>query len=252
MNKTHFGFKQVDEEKKSSLVKGVFNSVAGKYDIMNDFMSAGLHRIWKDKMVEKIKFAPQQNYKIIDVAGGTGDIAFRLAKKAQKMNAKINVEVADMNQEMLDVGQERAVNKNLFSDLNFNCCNGENLPYEDGQFDFYSIAFGIRNFTNIQNGLDEAFRVLKPGGQFVCLEFSNINNLPLAKIYDLYSFNVIPKIGKLVAGDEDSYQYLVESIRQFPNQENFKKMITKAGFENVTYTSLNFGVVAIHVGFKGL
>jgi len=254
MTQTHFGFKQVDENQKSSLVREVFSSVASKYDIMNDFMSAGMHRLWKDKMVKEIKFiqssASGQSYKTIDVAGGTGDIAFRILKKAGQQNIKIEIEVADINAEMLAVGKERAVDKNLFSHLNFNCCDGEKLPYADNSFDYYTIAFGIRNFTNIQNGLNEAFRVLKEGGKFICLEFSQVNNLPLAKLYDLYSFKAIPKIGKLVAGDEDSYQYLVESIRKFPNQENFKKMIEKAGFKNVSYQSLNFGVVAIHTGYK--
>jgi demethylmenaquinone methyltransferase/2-methoxy-6-polyprenyl-1,4-benzoquinol methylase len=250
MTQTHFGFKQVDENQKSSLVKEVFSSVASKYDIMNDFMSAGMHRLWKDKMVREIKFLPNQNYKTIDVAGGTGDIAFRIFKKSRENNADVKIEVADINAEMLNVGKDRAVDKNLFSSLNFNCCDGEKLPYADEQFDYYTIAFGIRNFTNVQNGLNEAFRVLKPGGKFICLEFSQVNNLSLAKLYDLYSFNLIPKIGKLVANDEDSYQYLVESIRKFPNQENFKKMIEKAGFKNVSYTSLNFGVVAIHIGWK--
>ena len=250
MNQTHFGFKQVDESQKSSLVKAVFSSVASKYDIMNDFMSAGMHRLWKDKMVKEIKFIPNQSYKTIDVAGGTGDIAFRILKKAKEQNANIEIEVADINAQMLSVGKERAEDKNLFSHLNFNCCDGEKLPYADNYFDYYTIAFGIRNFTNIQNGLNEAFRVLKTGGKFICLEFSQVNNLPLAKIYDLYSFHAIPKIGKLVAGDEDSYQYLVESIRKFPNQENFKKMIEKAGFKNVAYTSLNFGVVSVHTGWK--
>ncbi len=250
MNQTHFGFKQVDESQKSSLVKEVFSSVASKYDLMNDFMSAGMHRLWKDKMVKEIKLIPNQSYKTIDVAGGTGDIAFRILKKAKEQNAKIEIEVADINPQMLSVGKERAVDKNLFSHLNFNCCDGEKLPYADNYFDYYTIAFGIRNFTNIQNGLNEAFRVLKTGGKFICLEFSQVNNLPLAKIYDLYSFHAIPKIGKLVAGDEDSYQYLVESIRKFPNQENFKKMIEKAGFKNVAYASLSSGVVAVHTGGK--
>lgn len=249
-NQTHFGFKQVDENQKSSLVKEVFSSVASKYDIMNDFMSAGMHRLWKDKMVKEIKFVAGQSYQTIDVAGGTGDIAFRILKKAKEQNAKIEIEVADINAQMLGVGKERAVDKNLFTHLNFNCCDGEKLPYADNSFDYYTIAFGIRNFTNVQNGLNEAFRVLKTGGKFICLEFSQVNNLPLAKLYDLYSFKAIPKIGKLVAGDEDSYQYLVESIRKFPNQENFKKMIEKAGFKNVAYQSLNFGVVAIHIGWK--
>jgi demethylmenaquinone methyltransferase/2-methoxy-6-polyprenyl-1,4-benzoquinol methylase len=250
MDKTHFGFKQVDEKQKSSLVGQVFSSVASKYDVMNDLMSAGLHRIWKDKMVGEIKFAGGENYQTIDVAGGTGDIAFRILKKAKEKGAKIKIEVADINADMLAIGKDRAIDRNLLFNLNFNCADGENLPYLDNSFNYYTIAFGIRNFTNIQNGLNEAFRILKPGGKFICLEFSQVNNLPLAKLYDLYSFNAIPKIGKLVAGDEDSYQYLVESIRKFPNQEKFKQMIEHAGFENVSYKSLNFGVVAIHWGYK--
>ena len=249
-NKTHFGFKNVDEKEKASLVKEVFNSVASKYDIMNDFMSAGLHRIWKDKMVKEINLLPNGDYKLIDVAGGTGDIAFRIVKKARKVRANVQIEVSDINEEMLEVGKQRAVDQNLFANLNFAPADGEKLPFADNSFDFFTIAFGIRNFTNIQQGLNEAFRVLKPGGKFICLEFSQVNNFPLGKIYDFYSFKAIPKIGKLVAGDEDSYQYLVESIRRFPNQEKFKAMIEKAGFENVSYQSLNFGVVAIHNGFK--
>ncbi|MFT5703361.1 MAG: demethylmenaquinone methyltransferase/2-methoxy-6-polyprenyl-1,4-benzoquinol methylase [Rickettsiales bacterium] len=249
-DQTHFGFRQVDENKKASLVGQVFSSVASKYDVMNDFMSAGLHRIWKDKMIDQIALIPNGEYQSIDVAGGTADIAFRILKKAKKVGAKINIEVSDINEEMLAVGKARALDKNLFSNLNFKAADGEKLPYSDASFDFYTIAFGIRNFTNVQNGLNEAFRVLKKGGKFVCLEFSEVSNLPMAKLYDLYSFNVIPKIGKLVAGDEDSYQYLVESIRKFPNQENFKKMIEKSGFENVGFKSLNVGVVAIHFGIK--
>lgn len=250
MTKTHFGFKSVDEKQKSSLVRDVFNSVASKYDVMNDLMSAGLHRIWKDTMVKELNFDRSQSYKIIDVAGGTGDIAFRILKKSKSENIAIKIEIADINEEMLKVGQNRAIDKNYFKNLNFNVCDGEKLPYESNSFDFYTIAFGIRNFTNIQNGLNEAFRILKPGGKFICLEFSKVNNLPLAKIYDFYSFKAIPRIGKIVTKDKDSYQYLVESIRNFPNQENFKQMIEKAGFSNVSYKSLNFGILAIHVGYK--
>jgi len=249
-NQTHFGFQTIDANQKSSLVGQVFSSVASKYDLMNDFMSAGMHRIWKDRMVREIKFIPTQSYKTIDVAGGTGDIAFRILKKARLENAKIEMEIVDINAQMLEVGKGRAIDNNLFQNLNFNCQDGENLPYQDASFDYYTIAFGIRNFTNIQAGLNEAFRVLKAGGKFICLEFSQVNNLALAKIYDFYSFKAIPKIGKLVAGDEASYQYLVESIRKFPNQANFQKMIEKAGFRDVSFQSLNFGVVAIHTGFK--
>jgi len=249
---TDFGFKKVSKEEKSNLVKEVFDNVASKYDVMNDLMSGGLHRIWKDKMVKNIDFIHGNNqiYKILDVAGGTGDIAFRLLKKAREKNAKAQITISDINSQMLEVGKSRAIDNNFFGDLKFQQADGENLPFADNEFDYYTIAFGIRNFTNIDKGLSEAFRILKPGGKFICLEFSQVNNLILSKIYDLYSFNIIPKIGKLVANDEASYQYLVESIRKFPNQEKFKKMILESGFQNVSYQNLSFGSVAIHIGCK--
>lgn len=268
-NKTHFGFKQVNREEKAGLVKEIFSGVAKKYDLMNDLMSGGVHRIWKNKMVEEITL--QKNSKIdlemkssrmrdfphirgvvrmIDLAGGTGDIAFRIAKKAREKNVKCQIDVVDINQEMLDVGKDRAVDLNLFSDLKFTCCDGEKLCFEDEIFDFFTIAFGIRNFTNIEAGLSEAYRVLKPNGKFICLEFSKVNDYFLQKIYDTYSFKVIPKIGEVILKDRASYQYLVESIRKFPSQDEFKKMIEKAGFKNVSYQNLSFGAAAIHVGYK--
>jgi demethylmenaquinone methyltransferase/2-methoxy-6-polyprenyl-1,4-benzoquinol methylase len=247
---TDFGFKKVKIGEKSGLVKEVFDNVASKYDIMNDLMSTGLHRLWKDKMVEEISLKRGNSYKFLDVAGGTGDISFRIAKKCQKLNIEVDVEVSDINQEMLDVGKKRAIDNNLLSGLSFNCVNGEELPYEDNTFDFYTIAFGIRNFTHIDKGLAEAQRVLKPGGKFICLEFSKVNNAVLSKLYDLYSFNVIPKIGKLIADDEESYRYLAQSIKKFPSQENFKIMMEDAGFQNASYQSLTFGTVAIHTGLK--
>ncbi len=249
--KTDFGFKKVDKEQKASLVGEIFSSVAKKYDLMNDLMSAGTHRLWKNKMVEEINFSNHdQNYKIIDVAGGTGDIAFRIVKKSLEKNIEAKIEIVDINQEMLDQGKIRAVDSNLFNYVNFTTCDAENLAFNDELFDFYTIAFGIRNFTNIDKGLQEAYRTLKKGGKFICLEFSKVNNDLLRKIYDAYSFNVIPKIGELILKDKDSYQYLVESIRKFPDQEKFKKMIESAGFKNVSYQSLSFGTVAIHVGYK--
>lgn len=247
---TDFGFKKVKLGEKAGLVKQVFDNVASKYDIMNDLMSGGVHRIWKDKMVEQINLKRGNEYKFLDVAGGTGDISFRIAKKCQKLNLKYNIEVSDINEEMLEFGKKRAVDNNLFQNLNFNCANGEKLPYQDNEFDFYTIAFGIRNFTNIDKGLSEAYRVLKKGGKFICLEFSKVNNEILSKLYDLYSFNLVPKIGKLVADDEESYRYLAESIKKFPNQEAFKAMIEEAGFKDVSYQSLTFGTVAIHIGIK--
>jgi len=248
-NKTHFGFKQVDRDEKAGLVKEIFSGVAKKYDLMNDLMSGGVHRIWKNKMVEEITLK-NSPVRTIDLAGGTGDIAFRIAKKAREKNIKCEIDVVDINQEMLDVGKDRAVDLNLFSDLKFTCCDGEKLCFEDEIFDFFTIAFGIRNFTNIEAGLSEAYRVLKPGGKFICLEFSKVNDYFLQKIYDAYSFKVIPKIGEVILKDRASYQYLVESIRKFPSQDEFKKMIEKAGFKDVSYQNLSFGAAAIHVGRK--
>jgi ubiquinone/menaquinone biosynthesis methyltransferase len=251
-NQTHFGFRNVNREEKVGLVKEIFSGVAKKYDLMNDLMSAGIHRVWKNKMVEEIKFSSaQKSYKTIDLAGGTGDIAFRIIKKARKENIKCETDVVDINQEMLDVGKARAVDLNLFSDLEFTCCDGEKLAFfADESFDFFTIAFGIRNFTNIDKALLEAYRVLKPGGKFICLEFSRVNDYFLQKIYDAYSFKVIPKIGEIILKDRASYQYLVESIRKFPPQDEFKNMIEKAGFKNVHYENLSFGAAAIHIGVK--
>ncbi len=247
-NKTHFGFKEVDRDQKSGLVKNIFSNVAKKYDLMNDLMSAGTHRLWKNSMIKHIDFF--DNIKIIDVAGGTGDIAFRIAKNAQEKNLNYQIEVADINPQMLEVGRSRAVDLNLFSHLNFVENDGEKLSFADESFDVFTIAFGIRNFTNIENGLQEAHRVLKKGGKFVCLEFSKVEDIFLQKIYDTYSFKIIPKIGEVILKDQDSYQYLVESIRKFPDQKSFKKLIENAGFSKVGYQNLTFGACAIHYGFK--
>jgi demethylmenaquinone methyltransferase / 2-methoxy-6-polyprenyl-1,4-benzoquinol methylase len=250
-NKTHFGFKEVNKDEKVNMVKNIFSNVAQKYDLMNDLMSIGIHRLWKKKMVDEVNFGKSNYcYKIIDVAGGTGDIAFRIAKKANVENSEIKIDVVDINQEMLDVGKSRAVDLNLFTNLSFTCCDGEKLNFADNSFDYFTIAFGIRNFTNIDLALKEAFRVLKPGGKFICLEFSKVNDYFLQKFYDKYSFKVIPKIGEIILNDKSSYQYLVESIRKFPNQDNFKKMIFDAGFTNVSYRNLTAGVAAIHTGIK--
>lgn len=248
MDQVDFGFKKVDRSQKVGLVKDIFSNVAKKYDLMNDLMSAGVHRLWKNKMVEELDFKDEM--RVLDLAGGTGDIAFRIAKKANEKNLKCAIDVVDINQEMLDVGKERAIDLNLISNLKFTCCDGEKLCFEDETFDFFTISFGIRNFTNIDLALLEANRVLKKGGKFICLEFSKVNDYFLQKIYDLYSFKIIPKIGEITTKDRDSYQYLVESIRKFPPQEEFKKMIEKAGFKDVKYQNLSFGAAAIHVGVK--
>ena len=251
MTQVDFGFKKVEAAEKQNLVREVFDNVAPKYDLMNDLMSGGMHRLWKDKMVGEVKFDDKnKNYKILDVAGGTGDIAFRILEKAKKQTVSAEIEISDINTEMLEVGKQRAIDRNFFSKLKFTPADGQNLTFADNSFDYYTIAFGIRNFTDINKGLSEAYRVLKPGGKFICLEFSQVNNLILSKIYNLYSFNVIPKIGKLVAKDEASYQYLVESIKRFPNQEKFKKMIMDTGFKNSNYSNLSFGTVAVHTGIK--
>ena len=247
-NKTHFGFKEVDREQKSGLVKNIFSNVAKKYDLMNDLMSAGTHRLWKNSMIKHIDFF--DNIKIIDVAGGTGDIAFRIAKNAQEKNLNYHIEVVDINPQMLEVGRSRAVDMNLFSRLNFIEGDGEKLNFADESFDIFTIAFGIRNFTNIEKGLQEAYRVLKKGGKFICLEFSKVEDIFLQKIYDTYSFKIIPKIGEVILKDQDSYQYLVESIRKFPDQKSFKKLTENAGFSRVGYQNLTFGACAIHYGFK--
>ncbi len=246
----------MDREQKAGLVKEIFSNVAGKYDLMNDLMSGGVHRIWKNKMVEELVDSwesivdSQGKIKFIDVAGGTGDVAFRIARKMRAKSIKYEIDVVDINQEMLDVGKARAVDQNLFSGIKFTACDGEKLSFADETFDFFTIAFGIRNFTNIDKALSEAHRVLKKGGKFICLEFSQMNDYFLQKIYDAYSFKVIPKIGEVVLNDRASYQYLVESIRKFPPQNEFKRMIEIAGFNNAAYKNLSFGAAAIHSGIK--
>jgi demethylmenaquinone methyltransferase/2-methoxy-6-polyprenyl-1,4-benzoquinol methylase len=238
---THFGFRTVGEDEKSSLVRGVFDSVASRYDVMNDLMSTGLHRLWKNDMVAWL--APRPGMRLLDVAGGTGDIALRIKKQAD-----CHVTVCDINRHMLEEGRNRAIDRNVITGIDWVCGNAEALPLPDHTFDAYTIAFGIRNVTHIDKALKEAYRVLKPGGRFLCLEFSQLPNSLLQKCYDAYSFNVIPKIGQWVTGDSASYQYLVESIRQFPKQDDFAAMIRDAGFGNVQYRNLTQGVVALHSG----
>lgn len=240
---THFGFQTIDAEEKQQRVRGVFDSVASRYDLMNDFMSAGLHRLWKREMVAAL--APRAGQRILDVAGGTGDIAFRIRKAADA-----HVTICDINEAMLNEGKNRAIDANMREGLEWVVGNAESLPFPDAHFDAYTIAFGIRNVTHIEQALAEAHRVLKIGGRFLCLEFSHVPNEMLAKMYDLYSFNVIPWVGERITQDRAAYQYLVESIRRFPDQERFAKMIKNAGFGNVTYRNMTGGVVALHSGRK--
>jgi len=256
---THFGTQTVTEEQKVDKVLGVFHSVAGNYDLMNDLMSGGVHRLWKDHFVSTL--APHRAMKLLDVAGGTGDIAFRVlhrldqvhqANKEESEDTFGHITCCDINQSMLDVGQDRArgLGERLSGHLTWKQGDAQNLPFEDDSFHAYTIAFGIRNVVDIPRALREAHRVLKPGGRFLCLEFSHVENPALSSIYDTYSYQVIPPMGKVMAGDWDSYQYLVESIRNFPQQETFKDMIREAGFKAVGYENLTFGVVAVHSGFK--
>ena len=241
-----FGFREVDLEAKQGLVDRVFDQVAGRYDLMNDLMSGGLHRVWKDAMVSWLGPPRTGPYRVLDVAGGTGDIAFRIARRA----AGAAVTVADINAEMLKVGQERAVKRGLDGRVDFVEANAEDLGFPDGAFDAVTIAFGIRNVPRIEKALGEAYRVLKPGGRFLCLEFSTVDVAGLDRLYDLYSFNVIPRLGEMVAGDRESYAYLVESIRRFPNQARFAAMIERAGFGRVAYRNLSGGIAAIHSGWR--
>lgn len=241
---THFGFETVPEAEKAKKVQGVFTSVASKYDVMNDVMSLGVHRIWKEVMMDWL--APRPSQKLLDVAGGTGDISFKFLKRAGSGHAT----VLDITENMLIEGRKRAEANQVLDSLNWVVGDAMALPFADNSFDVYTISFGIRNVTRPQEALNEAFRVLRPGGRLMVLEFSQIP-VPLAqKAYDFYSFNVIPRMGKLIANDRDSYQYLIESIRKFPNQETFLSMVRQAGFENANYRNLSLGIAALHSGWK--
>lgn len=243
-NTTHFGFRDVAEGEKAGLVHGVFSRVAGRYDLMNDLMSAGVHRLWKDAMMDWL--APRPGQKLLDVAGGTGDIAFRFLSRAPGATAT----VLDLTEPMLTEGRKRAGAESLADRLDWIVGDAMALPFPDNSFDVYTISFGIRNVTRIPDALSEAYRVLRPGGRLMVLEFSRIPNDMLQWAYDRYSFNVIPAMGQVVTGDRESYQYLVESIRKFPDQETFATMIRMAGFGQVKYRNLTLGVAALHSGWK--
>ncbi len=241
---THFGFETVPEAEKAGRVQGVFSSVASKYDVMNDLMSLGIHRVWKDAMMDWL--APRAGQKLLDVAGGTGDISFRFLKRAGYGHAT----VLDLTTPMLEEGRKRAEAEQMSDQLDWITGDAMALPFADNTFDVYTISFGIRNVTRPQEALNEAYRVLKPGGRLMVLEFSQLPNPAMQKAYDLYSFNVIPRMGQVIARDRDSYQYLVESIRNFPDQETFLSMVRAAGFENAKYRNLTMGVACLHSGWK--
>lgn len=247
---THFGYETVAASEKAGKVMGVFSSVANKYDIMNDLMSGGLHRLWKRRMFGVANVRPDS--KVLDVAAGSGDIAIGLLNKMSRRGERSGrVVLTDLNGPMLSEGARRVLDNGLLPGT-ADCIqsDGTRLAFADNSFDVVTIAFGIRNFVDIEAGLAEFYRVLKPGGQFLCLEFSRPVLPLLDVIYDAYSFNVIPDMGKLVAGDRDSYQYLVESIRRFPDQKRFAKLIDWAGFEQVKYDNMTGGIVALHRGYK--
>lgn len=251
--KASFGFREVEEAAKAGLVKGVFDSVAPNYDLMNDLMSAGVHRIWKSHLIDRIN--PQPGEILIDIAGGTGDVAAEFLRRADARPRAASRQparaiVSDINAEMLAAGRLRKDLSALRARMATLCADAENLPLPDQCADAYTIAFGIRNVTHIDRALAEARRVLKPGGRFFCLEFSHLETEGLQKLYDLYSFNVIPWLGEKVAKDRESYQYLVESIRRFPTQDQFAAMIRQAGFARVGHENLSAGIVAIHSGWR--
>ena len=241
---THFGFETVPEAEKAGRVQGVFNSVASKYDIMNDVMSVGIHRVWKEAMMDWL--APRSGQKLLDVAGGTGDVSFKFLARAGTGHAT----VLDLTEPMLVEGRKRAEAAAMAESLDWVVGDAMGLPFDDNSFDVYTISFGIRNVTRPQEALNEAYRVLRPGGRLMVLEFSQLPNPMMQKAYDLYSFNVIPRMGQIIANDRESYQYLVESIRNFPDQETFLDMVKMAGFEQAKYRNLTMGVAALHSGWK--
>lgn len=258
---TQFGERDVTPEEKTAAVRGVFDSVADNYDLMNDLMSGGVHRLWKNHLIRKIR--PKAGLSYLDVAGGTGDIAFRIKESLEaqarrratpasgKHNEKqTSITLCDLNWDMLRVGRDRAIDKGWLNEFDCVTGNAESLPMEDESVDVYTIAFGLRNVTRIDDALKEALRVLKPGGRFYCLEFSHVDNPLLSKLYDGFSYGVIPNIGQVVAKDRESYQYLVESIRKMPKQKALKRRMEQAGFTKCSYENLTFGVAAIHYGIK--
>lgn len=243
--KTHFGYQQVDKTEKEQMVAGVFDSVAKNYDIMNDVMSAGVHRFWKHYAILSADVRP--NMHVLDLASGTCDLAIQMGKK---LGGTGRLVASDINENMLNIGRDRMTDKGLVKNIDYQLANAESLPFEDAQFDLVTMAFGLRNVTNKDKALAEIFRVLKPGGKCLVLEFSHPTDQLLAKAYDFYSFNILPKMGKWVAKDEESYRYLAESIRMHPDQERLKAMFADAGFLLCKYRNLSGGIVALHQGIK--
>jgi len=245
---THFGEKTVPLADKQGLVDDVFHSVARRYDLMNDLMSGGLHRAWKDALVTAVNPPrAEREFALLDLAGGTGDVAFRVLAAG---GTGTRVTVCDINADMLEVGRKRAAERELDGVVSFEEGNAEELPYPDRRFDCVTIAFGIRNVPRIERALAEAYRVLKLGGRFLCLEFSSVDIPGLDALYELYSFQVIPRVGEAVTGDREAYQYLVESIRKFPRPKAFAQMIEAAGFRRVSFKPMTGGVVALHSGWR--
>ena len=244
-DRASFGYRNVPAADKAGMVRQVFESVAPRYDLMNDLMSGGVHRLWKNALIDQAN--PRPGERFLDVAGGTGDIAFRILKRQRE---RADVTVCDINPAMLAVGRDRAVDRGLLQGLNWTTGDAENLPFPDRSFDGYTIAFGLRNVTDIDKALGEAWRVLKPGGRFYCLEFSKVTSAPLGRVYDAYSARALPFFGRLVAKDAESYGYLHESIRRFPPQRELAQRLRRAGFANVTWRDMTLGVVALHSGWR--
>ena len=243
-----FGFEEIPRSEKTARVRGVFEAVASRYDIMNDVMSLGMHRMWKQNMIRALR--PKPGMRLLDLAGGTGDIAFRVLQATEKFSPPAEVTLCDINTAMLGEGRDRAINKNQLANIEWVCGNAESLPFSDMAFDACTIAFGMRNVTDIPAALREIRRVLKPGGQFLCLEFSKVNNATLSHLYDAYSFHLIPRIGEKIVGDGKPYQYLVESIRNFPGQQAYADMLKDAGLSGVRFDNMTGGVVALHSGYR--
>jgi demethylmenaquinone methyltransferase / 2-methoxy-6-polyprenyl-1,4-benzoquinol methylase len=244
-DKASFGYRDVPASEKAGLVARVFESVAPRYDLMNDLMSAGVHRLWKNTLVDVLN--PRRSERLLDVAGGTGDIAFRIARR---QGDAADVTICDINPAMLEVGRDRAVDRGLLRGLTWAAGDAEALPFPDRWFDGYTIAFGLRNVTDIDRALREAHRVLKPGGRFHCLEFGKVTSAPVGRLYDAYSARALPLLGRIVARDAESYRYLHESIRRFPSQRELARRMGRAGFERVSWRNMTLGVVALHAGWR--